>query len=66
MQASGFDQMGELKKYLRETYNEVIDRLPRDALEEAAEELADEDIHDIEEAVADINAGRVYTTEELM
>ncbi|WP_243668337.1 hypothetical protein [Methanoculleus chikugoensis] len=44
----------------------MIDRLTRDALEEAAGELTDEDIRDIEEAIADIKAGgRVYTTEEL-
>jgi len=44
----------------------VIDRLTRDALEEAAEELADEDIRDSEEAIAGIKAGRVYTAGELM
>ena len=59
-------RLDKLKKYPRETYNAVIDRLTKDALEEAAEELTDEDIHDIEEAVADIKAGRVYTTKELM
>ncbi|MDV2482515.1 hypothetical protein F8E02_10995 [Methanoculleus sp. Wushi-C6] len=59
-------RLDKLKKYPRETYNDVIDRLTRDALKEAAEELTDEDIRDIEEAVADIKAGRVYTTRELM
>jgi hypothetical protein len=44
-------------KYPRETHNEVIDCLARDALEEAAEELTDEDIRDIEKVVADIWAG---------
>ena len=58
-------RLDKLKNYPRETYNEVIDRLTRDALEESAEELTDEDICDIEEAIADIKAGRVYTTEEL-
>ncbi len=56
---------GRIEKYPRETYNDVIDRLTPDALEEEAEELTDEDIRDIEEAVRDIKAGRVYTTEEL-
>jgi len=59
-------RLDKLKKYPRETYNAVIDRLTKAALEEAAEELTDEDIRDIEEAVADIKAGRVYTTKELM
>lgn len=59
-------RLDKLKKYPRETYNEVIDRLTRDALEEAAEELADEDICDLEEAIAGIKAGRVYTAGELM
>ncbi len=58
-------RLDALKKYPRETYNEVIERLTRDALEEAAEELTDEDIRDIEEAIQDIKAGRVYTTDEL-
>lgn len=59
-------RLDKLKKYPRETYNDVIDRLTRDALKEAAEGLTDEDIRDIEEAIADIKAGRVYTTRELM
>ena len=59
-------RLDKLKKYPRETCNEVIDRLTRDALEEAAEELADEDIRDSEEAIAGIKAERAYTTEELM
>ena len=58
-------RLDKLKNYSLETYNDVIDRLTQDALEEAAEELTDEDIRDIEEAIADIKAGRVYTTEEL-
>jgi predicted transcriptional regulator len=58
-------RLDKLKNYPRETYSDVIDRLTRDALEEAAGELTDEDIRDIEEAIADIKAGRVYTTEEL-
>jgi predicted transcriptional regulator len=58
-------RLDRLKNYPRETYNDVIDRLTRDALEEAAGELTEEDIRDIEEAIADIKAGRVYTTEEL-
>ena len=44
----------------------MIDRLTRDALEEAAEELADEDIRDIEGAIVGIKAGKVYTAGELM
>jgi predicted CopG family antitoxin len=51
-------RLDKLKNYPRETYNDVIDRLTRDALEEAAGELTDEDIRDIEEAIADIKAGR--------
>ncbi len=58
-------RLDRLKNHPRETYNDVIDRLTRDALEEAAGELTEEDIRDIEEAIADIKAGRVYTTEEL-
>lgn len=54
-----------LKRYPRETYNEVLERLTGDALEDAAEVLTEEDIRDIEEAIQDIKAGRVYTTEEV-
>ncbi|KUG19861.1 hypothetical protein ASZ90_010415 [hydrocarbon metagenome] len=43
----------------------MLERLTGDALEEAAEGLTDEDVRDIEEAIADIKAGRVYTTEEV-
>ena len=41
-------RLDRLKNYPRETYNDVIDRLTRDALEEAAGELTEEDIRDIE------------------
>lgn len=58
-------RLDALKRHPRETYNEVIDRLTEDALEDAAEVLTEEDIRDIEEAIQDIKAGRVYTTEEL-
>lgn len=60
------ERLDRLKKYPLEPYGEVIDRLTRDALRDTAEELTDEDIRDIEEAIADIRAGRVYTTEELV
>ncbi|RPJ52409.1 MAG: hypothetical protein EHJ95_04065 [Methanobacteriota archaeon] len=57
-------RLDRLKQHPRETYNEVIDRLARECAEED-DLLTEEDLEDIEEAVADIRAGRTYTTDQL-
>jgi len=59
------NRLDTLKRHPRETYNDVIERLTQDAMEEETDVLTDEDIRDIEEAIQDIKSGRTYTTEEL-
>jgi predicted transcriptional regulator len=51
-----------LKRFPRESYDEVISRL---ALQAEEDRITDEDIRDIGEALEDIKAGRVYTSAEL-
>lgn len=58
------DRLGEFKIYPRETYNQVIIRLIN-LSEEEMEILDKETIKDIEEALDDIKAGRVYTHGEM-
>lgn len=55
-------RLDELKRFPRESYNEIISRLTLQAEEDG---ITEEDIRDIEEAVEDIRAGRVYTTSQL-
>ncbi|MDN7025692.1 hypothetical protein FGU65_12495 [Methanoculleus sp. FWC-SCC1] len=52
-----------LKRYAKESYNDVIIRLLDLALD--TEPLSDEAIRGIEEALEDIKAGRVYPEEEI-
>ena len=59
------NRLDTLKRHPRETYNDVIERLTQEAMEEDTEVLTDEDIRDIEEAIQDIKSGRTYTTEEV-
>lgn len=58
------DRLGEFKVHSRETYNQVIIRLIN-LSEEEMEVLDKETIKDIEEALDDIKAGRVYTHEKM-
>jgi len=51
------------KNHPGETYEVVLARLLRYATQD--DHLSQETIKDIEQAVADIKAGRVYTTEQL-
>lgn len=55
-------RLDSLRRYPREPYNEIIDRITRQACEEG---ITSEDIRDIEEALEDIKEGRLYTTAEL-
>lgn len=55
-------KLDALKRFPRESYDEVIARL---ALQEEEDRITDEDIREIGEALEDIKAGRVYTTPEL-
>ncbi|HHX11162.1 MAG TPA: hypothetical protein GX729_07365 [Firmicutes bacterium] len=51
-----------MKRYPRETFDDVIRRLMDTA--EDDEPLSDEAIRGIEESLRDIKAGRLYTLEE--
>lgn len=55
-------RLDRLRRFPRESYNEIISRLTMEAEEEG---ISEEDIRDIEEALEDIKAGRVYTTAQL-
>jgi predicted transcriptional regulator len=56
-------RLERVKMFPRETYNQVIERL----LEKGEEEghLSPRTIRNIERSLADIKAGRVYSTKEL-
>jgi predicted transcriptional regulator len=55
-------KLDRLKRFPRESYNEIISRLT-EVVEE--DEITEKDIRDIEEALEDIKAGRVYSTNQL-
>ena len=57
------ERLNRLKIHPRESYEEVIQRLIESSTDK--EPLSEDDIRDIEEGLADIKAGRVYTTNEL-
>ena len=58
------DKLASLKRYSRESYGSVVERLANMALDE--EPLSDEAIHGIEEALEDIKQGRLHTEDEIM
>ncbi len=57
------ERLDELKVHPRESYDSVVNRLIECAIDD--EPLSDETIAALEEAVADIKAGRVYTHEQV-
>ncbi|RNI15783.1 hypothetical protein EFE42_00635 [Methanohalophilus sp. RSK] len=57
------ENLKSLKKYPKESFNSVIERLTRMAIDE--DELSDEAIQDIEEALEDIKMGRTYSEDEV-
>jgi len=58
------DKLTSLKRYSRESYSSVVERLANLAIDE--DPLSDEAIHGIEEALADIKNGRLHTEEDIM
>jgi predicted transcriptional regulator len=56
--------LDDLKLNPRETYDDVVRRLARAAYDD--EPLSPEEIEAMEEGIADIKAGRVYTLDEIM
>lgn len=57
------DKLEKLKIHPRESYEKVIARLILSKVDD--EPLSDDEIKGIEQGLADIKAGRVYTTKEL-
>ncbi len=55
-------RLKDMKVYSRESYDEVLNNL-MDQVE--VEVLTEEDIKDIEESLADVKAGRVYSEKEI-
>ena len=56
------ERLAGMKRYPRETFEDVIKRLMNSAEDE--EPLSDEAIQGIEESLEDIKAGRLYTLDE--
>lgn len=56
-------KLEELKVYPNETMDQIIERLTENKIDR--EPLSEEEIKGIEEGLADIKAGRVYTTKQL-
>ncbi|MEK6937179.1 MAG: hypothetical protein AABW58_03860 [Nanoarchaeota archaeon] len=59
---STLERLKNLKKFDRESYDEVINEIIN-GLEE--EELSDEEIQEIQEGLEDIKKGRVYSIEDV-
>ncbi len=57
------DKLEKLKIYPRESYAKVIERLIAGGID--SEPLSEEEIKGIEQGLANIKAGRTYTTKEL-
>jgi predicted transcriptional regulator len=57
------DKLEKLKIHPRESYAKVIERLISGGID--TEPLSEEEIKGIEQGLADIKAGRTYTTKEL-
>jgi predicted CopG family antitoxin len=57
------EKLSSLKKYPKESFNSVLERLTRMAIDE--DELSDEAIQNIEEALEDIKMGRTYSEYEV-
>lgn len=57
------ERLKEFKVHPNESFDDVIDRLLNNAIDE--EPLSDETIKAIEESLEDLKAGRVYTLEEI-
>jgi len=58
------DNLTSLKRYSRESYSSVVERLVNLALDE--EPLSNEAIHGIEEALLDIKQERLHSEEQIM
>ena len=58
------DMLTSLKRYPRESYSSVVERLVNLAIDE--EPLSDEAILGIEKALEDIKQGRLHSEEEIM
>lgn len=56
-------KLEKLKAHPRESYGSVIERLIEIGVDD--EPLSEEEIRGIERGLADIKAGRVYTTEQM-
>ena len=57
-------KLEKLKIFPRESYDDVVNRL-LNMIEEDEGILSEKTIRDLEEGVADIKAGRVYTSEQV-
>jgi predicted transcriptional regulator len=58
------DKLNGLKRYQKESYNDVIERLVNLAIDD--EPLSEDAIKGLEEALEDIKCGRLISEEEIM
>lgn len=57
------DRLESMKAHPKESYNEIIDRLISISYDE--QELSEQTVKNIEEALEDIKRGRLYTTKQV-
>jgi predicted transcriptional regulator len=57
------DRLESMKAHPKESYNEIIERLISISYDE--QELNDQTVKNIEEALEDIKQGRLYTTKQV-
>ncbi len=57
------DRLGKLRNYPREPLEDVVERMMIHYSNDSV--LTEQEIKDVEEGLADIKAGRVYTTKQL-
>ncbi len=57
------NQLGKLRNYPREPLEDVVERMMIDYSNDNV--LTEQEANDVAEGLADIKAGRVYTTEQL-
>lgn len=56
-------RLEKLRNYPREPLEDIVDRMINEYSSDSV--LTEQEVKDVEEGLADIKAGRVYTTEQL-
>ena len=64
MEESTKRALERVKLFPRETYNQIVERLLQRELEEEEAVLSPKAVKNIEQAIEDVKAGRLYSTKE--